>query len=255
MTHAVTLDFHDTLFHCDEWFQLEVRDLPARFLSWLAGQPGQTRCETPGAEVTSRYRDMRQACIENGIEIDSVEGVSRICREIGLAVDEGLIANGVDVLMRSTLGTVRARPGAAELVRTLRASGIKLGVISNAIHHPFLEWALEANEMLGEFDLVLSSAKAGYYKSRIELYQLASEMLDVAAERTIHIGDSYRFDVIGASSAGMRTVWLNLTGQSLRKAGGPQPDLVVESLNGLAPLLFETFNLGQAPRAGVPHAV
>ena len=252
VTHAVTLDFHDTLFLCDEWFQLEVRELPIQFLAWLADQPGQSRCERSQTEITSFYRQLRHTCIESGIEVDSLQCVAQVCRAFDVEVDQDLIATGVDHLMRGVLGAAQPRPGAAELVRTLKKSGVKLGVISNAIHHPFLEWALEKSDMLHEFDVVVSSASAGYYKSRVELYQLASKLLGVAADDTFHIGDSYRFDVVGASNAGMHTVWLNLAGAEI---DGCQPDLVVGSLDGLAPLLFDRFSVGHVSRPGSTHAL
>ncbi len=249
---AVTLDFHDTLFLCDDWFQLEVRKLPNEFFDWLAQQPGQVGCEASPAEITTSYRQLRHTAIDGGIEIDSIECVARICREHHVEVDREVIAAGIDVLMRKTLSTARPRPGAIELVQALEGTGVKLGVISNAIHHPFLEWALDRFGMLDSFDLVLSSAKAGFYKSRIELYQIASDNLAISPEKMIHIGDSYRFDVVGATNAGMRTVWLNLTGAV---ADGVTPDLTVESLDGLAPRMFDTFAFGPASQTGTSHAL
>ena len=249
---AVTLDFHDTLFLCDDWFQLEVRKLPNEFFDWLAREPGQFSCDVSPTEITTRYRDIRHTAIQGGIEVDSVECVTRICHELDIELDRNVIAAGIDVLMRKALSTARPRPGAIELLQALEGTGVKLGVISNAIHHPFLEWALDRFGMLDSFDLVLSSAKAGFYKSRIELYQIASDMLAVSPEKMVHIGDSYRFDVVGASNAGMHTVWLNLTGAA---ADGVNPDLIVQSLDGLAPRLFDTFAFGPASQPGASHAL
>ena len=58
------------------------------------------------------------------------------------------------------------------------------------------------------FDVVITSASAGFYKSRAELYVHAAELLRATPERMVHVGDSFRFDVAGASRAGMGTVWL-----------------------------------------------
>lgn len=251
MAHAVTIDFHDTLFQCDEWFELEVRGLPAKFLHWKGRQPGGTSLVFDPHEVARSYRELRLGAIESGIEIDSIECVVRVCRDLGINVDHAEVADGVDVLMREVLPSACPRPGAVGLVNSLREMGIRVGLISNAIHHPYLEWALERHDMLGAFDLVLSSARAGYYKSRVELYELAASELGVSPEQTVHIGDSYRFDVAGAARAGMRTVWLNLNGDI---AGEPAPDLTVRSLEGLAPLLIDAFHLTSAA-PGVTRAL
>ncbi len=251
MRRAVTIDFHDTLFQCDEWFHLEVRDLPTQFLTWLAAQHRETSYIIDDEEIVRLYRAIRVDAIEGGIEVDSLECVRRICDQTGVQVSDDDIERGVEMLMRETLATSRPRPGAADLVHSLHSAGVKLGVISNAIHHPFLEWSLESAGLLDMFDLVLSSAEAGYYKSRVELYQLAADQLDVPPEMTIHIGDSYRFDVEGAARAGMRTVWLNLAGGTSNHV---VPDLEVSTLEGLAPALFEMFQLNSNASPEAPHA-
>jgi FMN phosphatase YigB (HAD superfamily) len=243
VAHAVTIDFHDTLFQCDDWFELEVRELPLRYLGWRASQVDGRQSDFEADDVARRYRQLRRRAIDSGVEVDAVDCVVRVCGEIGVEVDRADVERGVAVLMREVLPTACPRPGAVELVRLLRASGVKLGIISNAIYHPYLEWSLQAHALLDQFELILSSAMAGFYKSRVELYQIAATALGVQPERIVHIGDSYLFDVVGASRAGMRTVWLNLNGAD---ATDVAPDLEVRSLEGLAPLLIETFKLTPA---------
>ena len=58
------------------------------------------------------------------------------------------------------------------------------------------------------FTTVVTSASAGFYKSRPEIYLHAAEQLGVVPQPMVHVGDSLRFDVGGASRAGMGTVWL-----------------------------------------------
>jgi FMN phosphatase YigB (HAD superfamily) len=95
-----------------------------------------------------------------------------------------------------------------ETVRALHDDGIRLGVVSSAVYHPFLEWSLEMFGIASAFTTVVTSASAGFYKSRPEIYRRAAEHLGVSPNRIVHVGDSLRFDVGGASRAGMGTVWL-----------------------------------------------
>ena len=68
-----------------------------------------------------------------------------------------------------------------DVLTTLNAAGIPVGIVSNAIHEPFLEWAVEAAGMHGLFDSILTSARAGYYKSRPEIYlQAAHEPIETS---------------------------------------------------------------------------
>ena len=66
MIQLVTYDFHNTIAHCDEWFQLEIRTLPVRVLEAEAPEA----LERIGAEaVADIYRQMRLQVIESGVEI------------------------------------------------------------------------------------------------------------------------------------------------------------------------------------------
>ncbi len=252
MLQAVTIDFHDTLFQCDEWFNLEVRELPTRYVNWLMANQPDTRNWPATEDPEAIYRALRLEAIEGGIEVDSIECVDRVCQAIGLHVDRETIDRGVDELMRATLETAEPRPGAIETVKTLREAGLQLGIISNAIHHEFLEWALDRFEMSEDFDLVLSSAKAGFYKSRVELYQHAISEIDAPAHAILHVGDSYRFDVAGAAAAGMRTAWLNLKDET---AGHVIPDVTVQTMVGLGELLLEWASISRDTNRGSIHAV
>ena len=114
----------------------------------------------------------------------------------------------------SALDGARPVPGAVETVRAIHHAGIAVGVISSAVYHPFLEWTLSAFGIRDRIAAVVTSASAGYYKSRPELYWHAADLLRVAPRRVVHVGDSLRFDVGGASRAGMGTVWLQANGAS-----------------------------------------
>jgi HAD superfamily hydrolase (TIGR01509 family) len=127
------------------------------------------------------------------------------------------------------------RPGIREAVTALADAGMRLAVISNAVYHPFIEWCLADWGLADAFMSVISSASCGYYKSHAGIYRCALEALGTSPAETVHIGDSYRFDVEAAHALGMRTVWLNLTGADRDPCVA---DLVVTDLNDLAPRLL-----------------
>lgn len=228
---AVTIDFHDTLFICDEWFQLEVHHLVAQFLSWYGRRMGQPVDEETMNEATVRYRRLRQAVIEHGEEIDAVSCVLAVTADMGMPVDRTDAECGVAELMRATLPSAYPRTGAVELVHALQAAGVRLGIVSSAVYHPFIEWCLERYHLSGAFSAVVSSASCGVYKSRPGIYQHALALLGAGAEYAIHIGDSYRFDVLGARRAGLKTVWLDKDGAVGKDH---MADLVVPDLTGIA---------------------
>src|SRR5262249_61886466 len=106
--------------------------------------------------------------------------------------------------------------------------------VASAVYHPFLEWTLERFGIRDAFAVVTTSASAGYYKSRPEIYLQTLQRLEVDPARSVHVGDSWRFDVVGARRAGMRTV---LIAAEHDPAAWEEftPDLVVASLEHAAP--------------------
>lgn len=229
MDGAITFDFHNTLVTCDAWFELEVRSLASAFLRWDAERRGGTASDAELAEADGAYRGLRREIVEHGVEEPAERCVSRVLVNLGLQVDDDVIAAGVKSLMRATLGEATAMEGAVETIRALRAAGVPLGIVSSAVYHPFLEWSLDKVGIRDAFSDVTTSASAGFYKSRPEIYWHACERLGVQPAATVHVGDSYRWDVGGAQRAGLRTVWVAGDGAASHD-DGVAPDLTLASL-------------------------
>ena len=248
MHTAVTFDFHETIARCPAWFELEVRRLPAAFLLWRAERTGRPVAPDRLAEAETAYRRLRQEIIEHGRELPAEACVERILTEIGEPVDPVVIATGVASLMRATLAEATPVPGAVATVRAVAAAGVPVGVVSSAVYHPFLDWTLAAFGLGAVCREVVTSASTGFYKSRPEIYWHAAARLGADPERTVHVGDSYRFDVVGARRAGMRTVWLRRDPTTAPGDGDP-PDITLTSMEEGAPLILDLLRQLPAPSA------
>jgi HAD superfamily hydrolase (TIGR01509 family) len=204
---AVTIDFHNTLAWCDRWFALEVRELVPEVLRALGPAHGVNVDSALLDRARREYRTLREAIIASGDERVALDGTLATLEALGLAFPRERVAAAIDDLMRAALDEVRPMPGAIEAVRALHGRGLRCGIVSSAVHHPFLEWTLERFGLTAAFASVVTSASSGYYKSRPEIYQTALRALGVAPGEAVHVGDSYRFDVQGARRAGLRTIW------------------------------------------------
>lgn len=236
---AITFDFHNTLVACDPWFDLEVKHLPGAVLHRLAGTGEIT---LPGGAVESaeqHYRALRKAVISSGEELDASACVAAVVGELGLDIGQARLDATIDDLMRGTLAHASLVPGAWETVHELRDFGYPLGIVSSAVYHPFLEWALDRFDLAGAFTVVTTSASCGFYKSRREIYDLTLDELGASAAASVHVGDSLRFDVGGAQQAGMKTVWLRRADHHPHAGGDVSyaPDLTIESLIDAAPAI------------------
>jgi HAD superfamily hydrolase (TIGR01509 family) len=227
LSRAVTIDFHNTLFHCDEWFQLEIRSLPIAVFKEIGFVGGCRAQEELNAEALLKYREIRVEAMSTGIECDAVASMVRLSESLNLGIDEGELSAGVARVMERAVPSAQPLEGAVELVRLLRERGLPLAVVSSAAYHPFLEWCLERHEMRSSFDHIVTSASCGIYKSDPGIYRHALDLIEAEPERSIHIGDSHRFDVTSASEIGMRTILLS-DERDLELS--PPPDAVISAL-------------------------
>lgn len=233
---AVTFDFHDTLVHCEPWFDLEVRTLASSWMRWRGTATGAAPSPRRLDEADAAYRRLRQAIVEHGREETAERCVAIVLDEIGEPLYPDAIVAGVEHLMRESFAHARPVEGAAETVRAIADAGVTVGVVSSAVYHPFLEWTLSAFGIRPALADVTTSASAGYYKSRPEIYWHALERIGATPASAVHVGDSWCWDVGGARKAGLGTVWLRKAGAE--PDGGKAPDLTLDSLAGAAPAIL-----------------
>lgn len=98
-------------------------------------------------------------------------------------------------------------PDVYETLETLHTRGYSLGVIS--------DWGISLGPILRQlqltryFDCVLISAATRHAKPSPTLYDLALQRANAIPDYTIHIGDSYINDVLGARAVGITPVLLD----------------------------------------------
>jgi putative hydrolase of the HAD superfamily len=92
-------------------------------------------------------------------------------------------------------------------LKALKKHGYTLGVIS--------DWGIGLGPILSRlkltryFDCLLISAVARHAKPSPALYELALQRANAIGDYTLHIGDSYIYDVLGARAVGMTPVLLD----------------------------------------------
>lgn len=232
-----TFDFHNTIAYCDPWFELEIRDLPAAVLDALGPNSPLPPTESLRTDATDRYRQLRRSIMTSGIEIDALDSVSRVFGDMGIEVDRSLLSATIDRLMGDTMQDLTDVPGAVDTVEKIIQAGTPVGIISSAVHHAFLEWALERFGLLDQLAFVATSASTGYYKSDVRIYQRAYAIAEATPHLSVHIGDSPRWDVDTASKAGIGTVLLAEEKSPAIQAAVQalaRPDLLLSTLVGSA---------------------
>lgn len=98
-------------------------------------------------------------------------------------------------------------PDVIPALEALRARGLRLVVVSNA--NGTLRAHMGRLDMSRRFDVVLDSADEGVEKPDPRFFEIALARSGASKDTTIHVGDLYHVDVLGARSAGLRGVLLD----------------------------------------------
>jgi putative hydrolase of the HAD superfamily len=89
----------------------------------------------------------------------------------------------------------------------MSALGLKLVVVSNA--NGVLHQAFERVGLARYFDCICDSCVEGVEKPDPRFFQIAMQRSGAAAETTMHVGDLYYVDVVGARNSGLRQMLID----------------------------------------------
>lgn len=98
-------------------------------------------------------------------------------------------------------------PGVREALADFRDLGLRLVVVSNS--DGTVEQALVDAGLRPFFEAVLDSAVVGAEKPDPRIFRRALDLVGADADTTLHVGDLYDADVIGARAAGLHAVLLD----------------------------------------------
>lgn len=141
------------------------------------------------------------------------------------SVDRSLKAKLLDAYW-----TLDAFSDARAALRDLRARGLAAAILSNG-SPKMLAAAVEAANIGGDLDAVLSVDTIRIYKPRPEVYALVTDRFRIAPDEVVFVS-SNRWDVMGAAACGFRTAWVNRA--KMPEEYEPAPAAVLADLNGLS---------------------
>ena len=130
--------------------------------------------------------------------------------------------------------TLAAFPEVPEVLRRLKAAGLRTAILSNGTP-AMLQAAIESAGIGTLLDLVLSVEEAGIYKPHPKVYQLATDRLSLAPGAILFLS-SNAWDAYAASAFGLRVAWCNRYGQRRERMPGA-PDREIRNLAELPALL------------------
>ena len=158
-------------------------------------------------------------------------------RGVGVADDaiEAVCALRLDYTRRALV----PRPGAVETLRTLRARGLGVGLIT--VCSEDVEVVFPETELAGLFDVEVFSNAVGLAKPDPRIYLHCCELLGVEPHEAVFVGDGANDELAGARRVGMDAILIHRAGEDPPWPGlagwdGPR----VTTIPGVLELLPET---------------
>ena len=222
MIDAVLFDLDETLFDRSSSLNAFVRH---QFSNVDIGNFSSLR------EVAARFLEL-----DRRGRVSKLDVYGTLLGEIGNP-DESLIKDLFDDYEANAWRYARPFEGMSDVILELRRSGKKIGIVSNGQTHIQLRSLLALNlDRLA--DAYLISEQEGSRKPDTEIFLKAAKRLSVTASKCVFVGDSPEADIIGAHTAGMRTVWFP-NGAVWPDGAAVMPDGMIASLMELPPLIAQ----------------
>ena len=155
-------------------------------------------------------------------------------------VDPSHIRTALNEMYGITQSHWHAENDAIPTLRTLRAMGYHITLISNAADAQDVQSLVDKAGLRPYLEFILISADVGIRKPHPRIFQLALEYWQARPDQAVMVGDTLGADILGGLNAGIATIWIT------RRANTPenndqkdiiQPDAVVPRLREIPELL------------------
>jgi putative hydrolase of the HAD superfamily len=172
---------------------------------------------------------MKTIPVEGYRHIETHEIIDKVLEKIGYSSDETrneLIRVYEEAILHDP---PKLKEGVFEALDYVK-DRYKIGLISVTGVSPgrIVREILKEHGVLDYFDVLTFSDEVKIVKPNPSLFKRCLDELDVEPSRTVHVGDSFKSDVVGAIDAGMRVIWLKTREQEMRT--GYTPEAVIYSL-------------------------
>ncbi len=161
--------------------------------------------------------------------------VRRAFEQLALVADETALALA-DRYTWAREDRVAPLPGAIETVRAVRASGRRVGLVTNGAS-VFQRRKLERWSLAPQFDAIAIEGELGFGKPDPRAFLHALAVLGADPREAWMVGNDLEADIGGARATGIHTVWVDHAGAGAPADAAAQPDRIVRSVAELRTLL------------------
>jgi HAD superfamily hydrolase (TIGR01509 family) len=176
-----------------------------------AGLAALRRDELPKVErIAAHFRERYEPFFWTPGTVEELEYpglVRQLLRDFEVEVDDAELTRFLEAEHAAWDPARQLAAHTHALLESLRARGLKLGLVSNAFDPGWLlQRDLEQMGLAERLDFAVFSSEVGKRKPHPAIFERALDALEVAAVETVFVGDRLYEDVRGAGELGMTTV-------------------------------------------------
>ena len=201
--------------------------------AWLLGESDAQRVKDEYHAICKRYADARA---HKFVEFDLLYVFEEMLQNRGANKEKAReVAREFRLLSRQKL---RLFPCVVEILKGLKERGAGVYLVSNA-QSCFTLDELDELGIAPLFDGVLISSDAGVKKPCTEIFDIAFDKFSIKGEDCFYVGNDLHDDVLGASAAGLKTVYIETEQSGEYPDLQILPDYVVNTHEEMKNLLFD----------------
>lgn len=136
---------------------------------------------------------------------------SEVLKRAGIKESRDFLARKIDELWWE-YADLEIYPDVMETITRLKAKGVKIGVITNALKRDY-EQILKKLKLTSFFDVVVGIDTLNKAKPDKEIFLHTVKMLGVHPEQAVFIGDSVKYDYESAERAGLKPLLIDREGK------------------------------------------
>jgi HAD superfamily hydrolase (TIGR01662 family) len=229
LIRVVLVDLGDTLVHLSRPWDDVFRDNLESLYSFLKDAGMHSDFEDFAKLFIHEFEGASAVSQFYKVEVPMGSIISRVLRKVKLRDFEGALAKrGIMQFYTPEIGAWQLYPDTVGTLTALRDSGFKMGVVSNSKSDWAVRAILEKHDLSKFFGVIISSAAVRVRKPRQDIFSKALAALDAKPSEAVFVGDSLQADMIGARTAGIRSI--HILRKPVDHSHFVVPDVTVTSL-------------------------
>jgi len=233
---GIIFDLGNTLMYLDdEWEAVRLRGAQD-LVGFLRAQGLNVDPRRFGEHYLSARESLYARAVEEQIEYTSEYSLRASLAEHGHEdVSPELIEGALSSFFSFEEEQWTAYPQAQATLRQLSDLGYRLALISNATDDRLIQQLVDQFDFRKWFDVALTSAGVGLRKPHPGIFEKVLSQWDFPPSQVVMVGDTLRFDVLGAHNSGLKGVLAAWDLYPDYDAGGDHvfPDATAGSLSDL----------------------